>query len=46
MKILLTSGATVEYIDGVRFITNFSTGGTGSILADEFARAGHKVTAL
>ena len=46
MKILITSGATVEYIDGVRFITNFSTGGTGRVLADTFAGAGHKVTAL
>ena len=46
MKILITSGATVEYIDGARFITNFSTGGTGRVLADELSGAGHKVTAL
>ncbi|MDR0646166.1 MAG: phosphopantothenoylcysteine decarboxylase [Elusimicrobiota bacterium] len=46
MKILLTLGATAEAIDGVRFITNFSTGKTGCALADYLAKAGHKVTAL
>lgn len=37
MKVLITSGATREYIDSVRFITNFSTGKTGSTIADFFA---------
>lgn len=36
MRILITSGATRERIDGVRFMTNFSTGKTGAELADYF----------
>ncbi|MDR0952725.1 MAG: hypothetical protein LBM71_00835 [Elusimicrobiota bacterium] len=46
MKILITLGATTEAIDGVRFITNFSTGKTGSALADILSEKGHKVFAL
>jgi len=38
MNILVVSGATREYIDGVRFITNFSTGRTGAALARHFCR--------
>lgn len=45
-RILLTSGGTRESIDGVRFITNFSTGRTGSLLAYEFALRGHEITLL
>lgn len=37
MKVLITSGATRESIDSIRFITNFSTGKTGSTIADFFA---------
>jgi phosphopantothenoylcysteine decarboxylase/phosphopantothenate--cysteine ligase len=46
MKILLTSGATREPIDAVRFISNVSTGATGAALADALAEAGHEVTLL
>jgi phosphopantothenoylcysteine decarboxylase/phosphopantothenate--cysteine ligase len=46
MKILVTSGATREPIDAVRFISNVSTGTTGAALADELQRAGHAVTLL
>ena len=46
MKILITLGATAEPVDGVRFITNFSSGATGSFLADSFGKQGHKVRAL
>ncbi|MBP7796640.1 MAG: hypothetical protein KA059_07705 [Elusimicrobiales bacterium] len=34
MNILITAGATVEYIDNIRFITNISTGRTASTIAD------------
>ncbi|MEK6578659.1 MAG: phosphopantothenoylcysteine decarboxylase [Bdellovibrionota bacterium] len=43
MKILITSGATREPIDTVRFISNLSTGRTGAALADFLAEAGHEV---
>lgn len=46
MKILITSGATREYLDDVRFLTNVSTGGTGAKLADALAARGHTVTLL
>jgi phosphopantothenoylcysteine decarboxylase/phosphopantothenate--cysteine ligase len=46
MKILLTSGATREPIDAVRFVSNVSTGSTGAALADALAEAGHEVTLL
>jgi phosphopantothenoylcysteine synthetase/decarboxylase len=46
MKILLTLGATAEPVDGVRFLTNMSTGKTGCALADGLAKAGHDVLAL
>jgi len=46
MDVLITSGGTREPIDGVRFITNFSSGTTGAALADEFAAAGWGVTLL
>ena len=46
MNILITSGATREYLDDVRFLTNVSTGGTGAKLADALAQRGHTVTLL
>ncbi len=46
MRILLTSGATREYIDAVRFLTNVSTGGTGAKIADALAARSHTVTLL
>ncbi|QEN04521.1 hypothetical protein EW093_07345 [Thiospirochaeta perfilievii] len=46
MEILITAGGTEEPIDGVRTITNFSTGRTGATLADIFYENGFKVTLL
>ncbi|MEQ1877404.1 MAG: phosphopantothenoylcysteine decarboxylase [Bdellovibrionia bacterium] len=46
MKILISSGATREPIDEVRFITNFSSGNTGAFLADFLSEQGHQVTFL
>lgn len=46
MRILITGGGTREPIDGVRFITNFSTGGTAAALTDFFLGAGAEVTYL
>lgn len=46
MKVLITSGGTREPIDGVRSITNFSSGTTGAALADAFVAQGHDVTLL
>jgi len=43
MRVLITSGATREPIDGVRCITNFSTGKTGAKLAERFAAEGWEV---
>lgn len=45
-RILITSGATREPIDGVRFITNMSTGVTGALMADRFSAMGFSVTYL
>lgn len=46
MKILVTSGATREPIDAVRFLSNVSTGRTGALLADALEERGHAVTLL
>ena len=46
MKILITSGATREPIDAVRFLSNVSTGTTGAALAEQFAQHGHDVSLL
>jgi phosphopantothenoylcysteine synthetase/decarboxylase len=43
-RVVVTSGGTREAIDGVRHITNFSSGTTGAALADAFAAAGWHVT--
>lgn len=45
-RILITAGATREPLDGVRFITNFSTGKTGAALADHFSNQGFDVVYL
>lgn len=45
-SILITSGATREYIDGVRFISNLSTGKTASSIADDLIMNGYDVTFL
>ncbi|MBU0278289.1 MULTISPECIES: bifunctional phosphopantothenoylcysteine decarboxylase/phosphopantothenate--cysteine ligase CoaBC [unclassified Gemella] len=41
--ILVTAGATKEYIDPVRFISNPSSGKMGIAIAEEFANQGAKV---
>ncbi|MDF3057602.1 MAG: DNA/pantothenate metabolism flavoprotein [Rariglobus sp.] len=46
MRILLTSGATREPIDAVRFLSNVSTGRTGALLAGALAQHDHAVTLL
>lgn len=43
-KVLVTAGATVEPIDPVRYISNYSTGKMGYAIADELARRGAEVT--
>jgi phosphopantothenoylcysteine decarboxylase / phosphopantothenate---cysteine ligase len=46
LRILVTSGGTAEPIDGVRVITNSSTGTTGALIASRLASAGHEVVHL
>ncbi len=46
LKVVITSGGTKESIDGVRFISNLSTGKTGSSIAEHFSKRNHKVTFL
>jgi phosphopantothenoylcysteine decarboxylase/phosphopantothenate--cysteine ligase len=46
LRVLVTSGGTAEPIDGVRVITNASTGRTGAGIADRLVRAGHEVVLL
>lgn len=46
MSLLITSGATIEPIDDVRFLSNISTGRTGAQLADLLAQRQHAVTLL
>ena len=43
-RILITAGGTQEAIDGVRSITNQSTGRTGAALADVLIRKGYDVS--
>lgn len=43
LKVLITSGGTAEPVDGVRVLTNASTGETGAQIADHFTRSGHEV---
>ena len=43
MKLLITGGATREPIDGVRFISNFSSGLTALSLVEEFLKGGDEV---
>ena len=44
--ILITAGGTREYIDGVRYIGNLSTGRTGALVADYYTSQGYQVTWL
>lgn len=46
LRVLVTSGGTAEPIDGVRVLTNTSTGGTGAGIAGHLARCGHDVVLL
>lgn len=46
MNILVTAGATREPIDGVRFLSNLSTGVTAATLAASFQARGHRLGVL
>jgi phosphopantothenate---cysteine ligase (CTP) len=46
VRCLVTAGATLESLDHVRRLTNFSTGRLGTGLAAELARQGHEVILL
>ncbi len=46
LRVLVTSGGTAEPIDGVRVLTNTSTGRTGAGLAGYFSERGHDVVLL
>jgi len=46
LRVAVTSGGTKVPIDGVRAITNTSTGATGAAIADHLARRGHAVTLI
>ena len=43
-NILITSGGTSENIDGIRYLTNLSTGKTGTAIAQYFINKNYKVT--
>ncbi len=43
MNVLITTGPSWEPLDGMRRLTNASTGRLGTVLADAFARAGWEV---
>lgn len=42
-KILITSGGTREYIDGVRVLTNISSGKLGALVADQFGSINNNI---
>jgi phosphopantothenoylcysteine decarboxylase/phosphopantothenate--cysteine ligase len=46
MRIVITAGPTIEPLDQVRRLTNFSTGRLGTELASAMAREGHAITLL
>ena len=46
MRVIITCGPSFEPIDGVRRLTNFSTGELGLLLAAECSLAGHDVICL
>lgn len=46
MKILVTGGGSIEPIDNVRAVCNFSTGTTSAFLSDLFFLAGNEVTEI
>ena len=46
MKLIVTSGPTRSYLDAIRYISNYSTGGLGTLIASQAAAKGHKVTQI
>lgn len=46
MRVLVTAGGTAEPVDGVRRLTNASTGTTGAVIARELAGGGAEVLLL
>lgn len=46
MNVVITCGPAWEPLDGMRRLTNASTGRLGSVLADAFVEAGHRVILL
>lgn len=46
LRVLVTAGGTAEPVDGVRVLTNTSTGATGAGIATHLARRGHEVVLL
>ena len=46
MRLIVTCGPSYEPIDGVRRLTNFSTGELGLLLSAALVRAGHEVICL
>jgi phosphopantothenoylcysteine decarboxylase/phosphopantothenate--cysteine ligase len=46
LRVLVTAGGTAEPIDGVRVLTNTSTGGTGAGIATHLEQRGHDVVLL
>ena len=46
LRVLVTAGGTAEPVDGVRVLTNTSTGATGALIATQLARAGNEVVLL
>lgn len=46
LRVLISAGPTREPIDVVRFISNYSTGYMGAVLAAEALRRGHRVTVV
>lgn len=46
LRVLVTAGGTAEPVDGVRVLTNTSTGATGALIATQLARAGHEIVLL
>ena len=44
LKVLITAGPTIEPIDEVRYLSNWSSGKQGYNIAEEFAKFGAKVT--
>jgi phosphopantothenoylcysteine synthetase/decarboxylase len=44
LRIVITTGPSFSPIDEVRRLTNFSSGELGTLLAEDFVEAGHRVT--